>query len=420
MGILADDKRLRWVDRLLVFVALLMAYSSGPTLLDRFAEARGCAVAMHRTRRRPGRSYRGFAKALTTRGAPLLARIAGHLRRTLQRDALAAGQWLTCGFAVFGVDSSKLDCTMTRANEDAIGVAGRKKSWPQLVVTQLFHVGANVPWAFKCGDARSSERTHLLELLATLPQKALILADAGFVGYEFFKQILAGDRQFLVRIGANVKLLRNLCGDAGLYADSRGGVVYLWPGKAQKKDLPPLILRLVTVVDGRNRRMHLLTGVMDEKVLSDAQVAGLYAMRWSVELKFRALKQTMGRRKLLSDSPVSARAECDWSAMGHWMLELMSWRESRSRKRSVAMALRSVRRAMSSNNRLKYNTLKYNTLKASLAASVSDNYKRTSTKKSRHWPHKKRDKPPGEPMARIATTNQMAHAARLMHTNLAA
>jgi hypothetical protein len=420
-----------------VFVALLMAYSSSPTLFDRFAEARYCAVAMHRTRRRPGRSYRGFAKALATRGSALLASIAEHLRRTLERDAKATGQWTTCGFVVFGVDSSKFDCTMTRANEEAIGVAGRRKSWPQLVLTCLFHVGTNVPWAFKRGDAKASERKHLLELLSTLPARApnakasnakasnakvLILADAGFVGYEFFTQILASERQFLVRIGANVKLLRGLYADAGLHAEARGeSLVYLWPDKAQKKNKPPLTLRLVTVVDGRNRRMHLLTAVMDEKALSesslsDAQVAGLYAMRWSVELKFRALKQTMDRRKLLSDAPESARAECDWSAMGHWMLEMMSWRESRSRNRSVASALRAVRRAMSRHNAMSGN----NTLTASPAASVGDCYRRTSIKKSRHWPHKKRDKPPGQPLARTATKNQITHAARLTHRSLAA
>ena len=229
MGVLADDKRLRWVDRLLAFVALLLAYSSGPTLLDRFAEARRCAVAMHPTRRRPGESYRGFAKALAGRGAGLLIKIAEHLRRTLERDAKATGQWLTHGRAIFGVDSSKLDCTMTRANEDAIGIAGRKKSWPQLVLTCLFHVGTNVSWAFQRGDARASERIHLLELLATLPARALILADAGFVGYEFFAQILASDRQFLVRVGANVKLLR------GLYADVRAAMAWCTSGPTRHR-----------------------------------------------------------------------------------------------------------------------------------------------------------------------------------------
>lgn len=410
MGVLADDKRLRWVDRLLVFVAVLMAYSCGPTLLDRFVEARRVAVAMHPTRRRPGRSHRGFSKALSSRGVALLAKVADHLRRLLERDAGAAGQWLTHGFAVFGVDSSKLDCPMTRGNEQAIGVAGRSKSWPQLLLTCLFHVGTNVPWAFKRGDAKAGERAHLLELLATLPAGALIVADAGFVGYEFFARVLASGRHVLVRVGSNVRLLRGL---GGVHAEQRGDVVWLWPGKARREGRPPLTLRLLTVVDPRrNRRMHLLTSVSDATRLSDRQLIELYAMRWSVELKFRALKQTMCRRKLLSDSPASARAECDWSALGHWMLEMMSWRASRSRRRSVALALRAVRRTMTG--------ARGAMLAASLAQSLGDSYKRKSTKAARHWPHKKCDKPPGEPVARIATEDEVAHAAQLIHNKAAA
>ena len=79
------------------------------------------------------------------------------------------------------------------------------------------------------------------------------------------------------------------------------------------------------------------------------------------------------------------------------MLELMSWRVSRNRVRSVASALRAVRLAMCGAG---------GGLTAALAASVGDDYKRASAKKARHWPHKKRDKPPGSPVARIATEEE--------------
>ncbi len=357
---------------------------------------------MHPTRRRPGCCYRGFAKALRKRSSKLLDVVVVHLRGLLEREAIQAKQWLTHGFAVFGVDSSKLDCPMTCANEQAIGVAGKRGSWPQVVLTMIFHAGTNVPWAFQRGDAKSSERMHLLELLATLPRQALILADAGFVGYAFFDSILASNRHFLVRVGANVKLIRNLC---GMRCQRHGDLVHLWPDDAQKKNLPPLVLRLVTVIDPRrNRRMHLLTSVLDTTVLGDEQLIDLYGLRWSIELKYRSLKQVMGRRKLLSDSPAMVRIECDWSSVGLWMLEMMSWRESRTRKRSVASALRAVRASM---------TGRSGRLREKLRTSVGDAYERTRPRKSRHWPHKKRDNPPGDPKARTATTEEVTHAARL-------
>jgi hypothetical protein len=92
------------------------------------------------------------------------------------------------------------------------------------------------------------------------------------------------------------------------------------------------------------------------------------------------------------------------------MLEMMSWRASASPRRSVALALRAVRRAMCGGGGLA----------ASLAASVGDAYQRTSAKKARHWPHKKRDKPPGDPLARTATDEEITLAARLVQKKVAA
>src|SRR5258708_22639843 len=47
-------------------------------------------------------------------------------------------------------------------------------------------------------------------------------------------------------VGSNVRLLRGLG-----YARERRGLVYLWPDKAAAKHLPPLVLRLVVVHDGK-------------------------------------------------------------------------------------------------------------------------------------------------------------------------
>jgi len=393
-----------------------MAWSAAPALGGRFAAARGVAAAMYPTRRRPGATYRGFAKALARRSAALLAAVAGHLRRTLEREARAAGQWLTHdGRAVLGVDATRLDCPRTAANEAAIGAAGRRGSGPQLLLTMLFHVASNVPWAFARGDARAGERAHPLGLLDALPARALLLADAGFVGYDFFAAVLASDRQFLVRVGANVRLLRDLDGGR---AERRGAdLVWLWPAGARRQDRPPLALRLVTLVDGRNRRAHLLTSALDAGELTDGRAGELYALRWSVEVKFRALKQTLGRRKLLAAAPATARAEADWSAVGLWMLELMCWRRSRARARGVAAALRAVRGAMAAAGPARRRGRRLADL---LADAVPDAYRRPGPKEARAWPHKKRDRPPGEPRARTASPEEVAHAARLAAAERAA
>ena len=83
-------------------------------------------------------------------------------------------------------------------------------------------------------------------MVAGLPEGALVTADAGFVGYETWTAILGGGRHLLVRVGANVCLLKGLG-----YARTRGDWVYLWPDQAAAGK-PPLVLRLVVAHGGRH------------------------------------------------------------------------------------------------------------------------------------------------------------------------
>ena len=100
----------------------------------------------------------------------------------------------------------------------------------------------------------------------------------------------------------------------GYAIKERNGIVYLWPEKAQKKKLPPLVLRRVVVVDGRNRRMCLLTNVLESDELSETEAVALYTRRWGVELLFRGMKQTPARRRC-SAIP---RPTCRWNWIGAW------------------------------------------------------------------------------------------------------
>lgn len=404
-----DDGRLRWTARLLVVCAILMAWDPAQTLADRFASARACLVGMFRGRRRPGGTYAGFAAALAKASESLLAAVTEHLRRSVREWAESAGAcWEVAGWAAFGADGSKFDCPMTRANEESIGCSSRDKSWPQMLLTVLFHAGSGLPWAFARGDARDGERSHLLQMLDTLPLNALLLADAGFTGYDLMKAVLGGGRSFVIRVGSNVRLLTRL----GYAAREFDGLVYLWPDAKQKGRAEPLVLRLVTLTDGRNRTIHLLTDVLDAGRLGDAAAVEMYKLRWGAELLFRSLKQTLGRRKVLSDSPAHARVELDWAAVGLWLLALMNAHAAGASARpSTASALRAVRSAMAGRG---------GGLWRALSRAVLDTYRRRGAKKARHWPHKKREKPPGNPKARTATAEEVALAMELKQRRPAA
>jgi hypothetical protein len=443
--VVVDNDKLRWVPRMLVTCAILLTWDLAELMTDSFARSRAGVVGMYPSRRRPGESYAGFIATLARQSAAHLAVILPTLRNHVRRLAERCGRWRIGGdgaggngggngggWLVFGVDGSKVECPMTAANEATFGTCGKKKTGPQQFLTTIFHVGTGLIWDYRRGDARASERSHLLEMLDTLPRGAMLLADAGFTGYELLMSILGKgkdkdkgqggeeDRSFILRVGANVRLLTKL----GWCCEEQGdqGIVYLWPDKAQKKRQAPLVLRLITLVDGRNRRVHLLTNILDPRTLSDRAAGDLYRSRWGVELIYRSLKQTMGKRKLRCDAPANAAVELDWAVIGLWLLGLMSVERIIQAGHepgawSVAASLRIVRRAMaaaaSPNWRGHRRRGGGGGLAQALAGATKDRYVRTRPKTARHWPHKKKDKPPGDPLARMADESEIQLATEL-------
>jgi hypothetical protein len=173
---------------------------------------------------------------------------------------MARTQWTREGWCAFAVDGSRVECPRTKANEEELGCAGRKKTGPQLFLTTLWHMGTGLPWDFRIGPGTASERRHLEDMLAALPEQALVVADAGFTGYELCQRIITAKKNFLLRVGANVHLLQEL----GYVGREGVDTVYLWPEQHWKEE--PLVLRLI-VIESDGKKMHLLTNVRDKKEL---------------------------------------------------------------------------------------------------------------------------------------------------------
>ena len=300
----SGDERIRWTDRLLTVMALLMGWQAASSLRDAFENCWQVVTKLYPTRRRGGHSYEGFIKALEGRSGRLLPLVTAALRRAVRQ--VAGRHWKIGGWVVMGVDGSRFECPRTAANEAAFGCAGRKKTTPQQLVTTVLHVGTGLLWDWRRGGGKEAERTHLRQMLATLPAAALLLADAGFTGYELLRELLAVGRSFIIRCGGHVRLLKKL----GFAVREYDGIVYLWPQGQRRQE--PLVLRLVELHDGR-KGVYLLTNVLSEAVLSDGQVGQMYRRRWGLEVFYRSLKRTMEKHQLRSKSPGKAAVELDWS-----------------------------------------------------------------------------------------------------------
>ncbi len=394
----------------MAYTAVLMAWGEGAALTGRFQAVLSVVDAMFPARRRVGRTYQGFIKALIRWSPRLLRRIEPHLRSAVQ--ATAGACWETFGWVVMGTDGTRVEAPRTAANEKALGCGGRRKTGPQLWLTTILHLATGLPWCWKIGKADADERGHLRAMIPLLPLHTLLVADAGYTGYELWRALLDAGHSILIRVGANVRLLRKL----GYEVQEFDGVVYLWPDKQRRKGQPPLILRLIRLHDG-HKEMCLVTNVLDDSKLSDKQAASIYRMRWGVELWFRAMKQTMQRRRMRSAAPVQAVLELRWSVVGLSLLGLMgvraiTQRGGDPRTLGFAATLHAVRAVMRQPQR---RGRRGDTLLRRLSRAVKDSYVRRGNKAARSWPHKKTERPPGCPKIRDANPVQV-HAAQQLRT----
>jgi hypothetical protein len=443
-GVRKARKGAKWTPRMLVGVALCWAWSAAEGLKERFQEARKVAAKLFRWLPQPGETYHGFLKQLAKWQVELQLCCMSELRVLMKQDLF--GQWQIAGLVVIAGDGSRIELPRTPGNEAAYSPKRKKngrgkksqarrkrsrgKRWrnqkrqsresiskkvnsPQMWLTLFWHVGTGLPWAWRTGPSDSSERQHLEEMLSELPENTLITADAGFVGYDFWSAVMAAGHRFVIRAGANVRLLKKW-GFTREYENT----VYLWPDSSAKKGMPPLALRVVWVHNGQHP-MCLITNVLSKKRLSDQQIAELYKARWGVEVFFRTFKQTFGRRKPRSHIPEHAQLEAEWSLVALWAVCLLAQREIAHSGRdpcrlSPVGAIKAIQEALCHyRNRP---DRPQERLWWMLRHALQDDYQRTSFKAARNYPSKRKRERTGVPKIATASKSQVTAARQVTKT----
>jgi Transposase DDE domain. len=409
---LSFRKECRWTPASLVQATLLWAWSEEASLVDRFVTAQQ-VIAQGADGQRESVSYQAFVKLLRRHTAVLLAAVIAALQRAV-RESLS-DCYRVAGYLAFAVDGTRIDVPRTAANEQAFAAkrrrsrqrgrrrraAQKKAAVPQAALTTLWHLGSGLPWNWTHGPRRQGERSHMLAMLPALPEQSLLLADAGFVGYDFWQALLEAGHDFVIRVGANVALLKRLG-----YSRECAGRVYLWPDRQSQRSQPPLVLRLV-VAHGGKHPVYLVSSVLAQSRLSDRRLIELYRARWGVEVFFRSFKRTFGRHKLRSASPANAELELDWSLVALWAACLYAKRQQAQAgedvaRTSVAGVMRILRQAV---RRTQVNVSQL------LAVALVDAYTRTN-KTSRDYPRKKTDGPNASPPKIVKSSQKQIMIAR--------
>lgn len=409
----------RWPLQPLLLTLLVFTWATGDSLDERFLTARAFAVACLPKRRRPGTTRSGFQRALARLPAAALRALAAGVRRRLA----ALCDLRHDGFVALGCDGSRLECPRAEQLERRLGWVGKEGSAPTLWVTALVHLRSGLLWSWRLGKADASERQHLMRLLPTLPANALVVADAGFNGYDLACSLVAAGASFLIRASGKDFFLTPTPTPR---ANFRDGEVLLWPQVAQDQGKTPLRVRLIRVRTRRRRDVWLVTDVLDRQRLS-AQAAGdYYRMRWESEGLFRTYKRTLAKVKLHSRTLRLVHREAEGSLLATQLLLAQGTLAlgaaqaakaqgacagaERCSARKVLLGVRAgiaeaIARGLGPRAGARY--------QERMAAVGREQRPRTSAKQKREWPRRVAHKPLKPPKFLTLTTKQKALLAKL-------
>jgi hypothetical protein len=156
----------------------------------------------------------------------------------------------------------------------------------------------------------------LRRLLPTLPRRTLVVADAGFLGYDLFQAIAAAPAAFLVRLSSRASLYTAESVPLESWTEGR---VYYWPQVIQDRGRPPLAARLLRL-KGPKADVWLLTNVLESEQLSRRTAGLVYRWRWRNEGLFRDYKRLLSKVKLSGRTVASVHREAEGSLLALQLL----------------------------------------------------------------------------------------------------
>jgi Transposase DDE domain len=404
-------------ETLVALAMLCWGWLSGGTIEDRVAAA--CDILKRVGRSEEAVSRQGLMQALASCSESLLPAMTEHLAEQVPQ---LKGHWTSHGKVNIAVDGTKFLAPRSAANQTHFA-AGNTSSPPrryateadrakaatvQLLATVMWHVGSGLPLRWRIGGRTASERHHAAEMLDELPANARLIADAEYVGDPLWRTLIESKRSFLIRVGANVRLLKNL-GELQF----RDGYVYFWTEKAQRRSQPPLVLKLITLHDGRHP-VYLVTNDLD---LSESEASEIYRQRWGIEVFFRTVKQSAQRRKLTCLTPQNVQTELQWTLLGVWAALFLGRHQLHQNQTPIhhlspIKVLRALTRTLLAVRDLATAAPPLNELLTQ--ALRTDESTRASPKNSRNYPRKKQYTPAGKPHLTTATATQKRLARPLL------
>jgi len=247
-------------------------------------------------------------------------------QHVLKATALAADQRAgdvghLAGRPVKVVDGSTVQLPDTSANQKAYPQPSTQKpgcGFPVMRLVVLFSLASGALLEVAWGNLLSHDLRVFAQLWQTLRAGDILLGDRGFGNFPTVAQLPRQRVDVVARLHQRRKVdfrkAQRLGRNDGLfvwhknYQQSDIFTVAQW--RALPEKITVRIVRFHATIRGfRNRKVTLVTTLLDPQLYPAQELAALYGRRWRLELCLRDLKTTMGMELLRCQSPAMAHKE---------------------------------------------------------------------------------------------------------------
>lgn len=245
---------------------------------------------------------------------------------------------------VMAVDGVVLDVPDTPANAEEFGRSVNHLAsapFPQVRIVGLAECGSRALIDAAVGPYRTYERELMLQVLPSLTEDMLLLADRGFFGYDHWVTTRATGAHCLWRIKRGIDLpvleylpdgsYRSVLLPKMLKADLKKGLK-----KGKHYNPTPGKTIEVRVIDysitdrdgdGTGEPIRLVTSLLDHDEAPAIELAALYQQRWEFELALDEIQtHQLGRPRVLrSKCPAMVRQEIWALLLTHYAIRHLIW-----------------------------------------------------------------------------------------------
>jgi hypothetical protein len=236
-------------------------------------------------------------------------------------DRRTEGKGCIGGRPVKVVDSSTTQIADTPDNQKAFPQPSSQKKgcgFPVIRFIALLSLGSGAILKVIMDSLHSHDLRLFRRLCEHLQKGDIVLGDRAFGEYTTAAVLPQQGVDLVARLHHQRKVdfrkAERLGKDDGLFVWNKGCQQSQILSASEWALLPAQItvriIRFKATIRGfRNRRVTLLTTLLDPKLYPAEQLIGLYARRWALELCFRDIKSTMGMEYLRCKSPEMAQKE---------------------------------------------------------------------------------------------------------------